>query len=224
MVFDYDAPHDYHFGMGALTKLRKAARLSQSQLAELVGTSQPQIQRLEKGTRGLSKDWATRIAPHLGAMPADLMFGDRTVALVGHVGAGSEAHYYADGDAGLGRAKMPPNGSESTVAVRVRGDSLGAPFDGWVIYYDNRRDPPTDDLLGELCVVGLPSGQVLVKKLMRGRVAGHYDLWPVVGAPQTDQLVEWAAKVTNMSPASEALVEEPQDSPSPVRRTKRSKK
>lgn len=224
MVFDYESPPVYHFGMGALTKLRKAAGLSQGQLANLVGTSQPQIQRLENGKRGLSRAWATRIAPFVGATPSDLMFGDRKVHLVGHVGAGSEAHFYADGDGNLGWAKMPSNGSESTVAVRVRGDSLGAPFDGWVIYYDERRDPPTDDLVGELCVVGLPSGQVLVKKLMRGRVAGHYDLWPVVGAPQTDQVVEWAALVINMIPASLALVEESQDSPAPVRRTKRGRK
>lgn len=152
------------------------------------------------------------------------MFGDRVVPLVGYVGAGSEAHFYADGDTQLGQAKMPPGGSERTVAVRVRGDSLGAPFDGWIIYYDTRRDPPTDDLLGQICVVGLPSGQVLVKQLMRGRLPGRYDLWSVNAAPRTDEAVEWAALVTAMLPPGLALIEESQVPSVVPKRERRSKK
>lgn len=202
----------YHFGMGILTTYRKRAGLSQSRLADLAGTSQPQIQRLEKGTRGLSRKWATKIAPHVKAIPEELMFGDRTVPIVGIVAAG-EAHYGAEGgDLHLGRARMPRGGTEETVAVEVRGDSIGVVFDGWLIYYDQRKEPPTDDMLGALCVVGLQSGQVLVKTLMRGRVAGHYDLFSGSGGfPLTDQLVVWAAKVAAIMPPWLAKVEESQD-------------
>jgi repressor LexA len=223
MVLDYDGRRPYHSGMRALTKYRKAARLSQAALAELAGTSQPQIKRLEAGERKLTKEWANKLAPHLNATPEDLIFGDRTVPLVGHVGAGSKAHYYADADGPFGRARVPPGGTESSVAVRVRGDSLGGPLDGWVIYYDDRRDPPTVDLLGHLCVVGLPSGQVLVKQLMRGRVPGRYDLWSVSGAPRTDEAVEWAARVTALLPPGVALVEESQ-LPEPSTKKKRGRK
>jgi transcriptional regulator with XRE-family HTH domain len=206
-----------------LAALRKRAGLSQGQLADRVGTSQPQIQRIEKGLRGLSREWALRIAPHLDAKPEELMFGDRTVPLVGHVGAGSEAHYYADSDGEIGRAKMPPGGSERTVSVRIKGDSLGAALDGWYVYYDDRRDPPTDDLLDKLCVVGLASGQVLIKRLMRGRIAGRYDLWSVNGAPQTDELVIWAAPVSSMMPPWAARVEESQET-LPVEQPKKRRK
>lgn len=205
------APRIYHFGMATLTKFRERAGLSQARLADLVGTSQPQIQRLEKGKRGLSRKWALRIAPHVGAVAEELMFGDRSVSLVGHVGAGSEAHFYAESDQPFGRAKMPPGGSESTVAVQVRGDSLGGPLEGWVIYYDERRDPPTSDLLNQLCVIGLPGGKVLVKKLMRGRTEGRFDLWSLNGSPIIDAQVEWAALVIAMVPASRALVEDSQE-------------
>lgn len=214
LVLDWGKAHLYHFGMGILTSYRKRAGLSQSKLAELAGTSQPQIQRLERGTRGLSKKWATKIAPHVRAIPEELMFGDQTVAIVGIVSAG-EAHFGSEtGDQNLGRARMPRGGTEVTVAVEVRGDSLGGAFDGWLIYYDERREPPTEDMLGTLCVVGMVSGQVLVKTLMRGRVAGHYDLFSGVGGmPMTDQLVAWAARVTAIMPPWLAKIEEYSDLP-----------
>jgi DNA-binding XRE family transcriptional regulator len=205
--------------MSPLTKFRKSAGLPQAELAKLAGTTQPTIQRLEKGLRGLSRKWAIRLAPHVGASPDDLMFGDRDVPLVGYVGAGSEAHFYSESQGDLGRAKMPPGGSEGTVAVQIRGDSLGAPFEGWIVYYSDLRDPPTDDLIDHLCIVELMSGQVLIKKIMRGRLPGHFDLWPVVGAPMTDQVLRWGAKVTAMMPpdyAKTEAVDEP-EAPLPVR-------
>lgn len=119
---------------------------------------------------------------------------------------------------------MPPGGSERTVAVRIKGDSLGAALDGWYVYYDDRRDPPTDDLLDKLCVVGLEGGQVLIKRLMHGRIAGRYDLWSVNGAPQTDQLVIWAAPVAAMLPPWAAHVEESQDQPAPEKPKRARKK
>lgn len=60
--------------MSMLRKLREKKRLSQQALAELARTSQPQIKRLEAGERKLSKEWAERLAPHLGVTPELLMF------------------------------------------------------------------------------------------------------------------------------------------------------
>lgn len=48
--------------------------MSQPQLAALANTSQPQIWRLENSERKLSKEWAERLAPHLGVRPVDLLF------------------------------------------------------------------------------------------------------------------------------------------------------
>lgn len=55
--------------------LREQKNMSQAELAELVGTSQPQIKRLESGERKLTKEWAERISPHLNAAPEVLLFG-----------------------------------------------------------------------------------------------------------------------------------------------------
>lgn len=209
--------------MGILTTYRKRAGLSQGRLADLAGTSQPQIQRLEKGTRGLTKKWATILAPHVRAIPEELMFGDRTVPIVGIVSAGV-AHYGAESDQNLGRARMPRGGTGETVAVEVRGDSLGGALDGWLIYYDERREPPTEDMLGSLCVVGLQSGQVMVKLLMRGRAPGQYDLFSGTGGlPLTDQPVAWAARVMAIMPPWLAKVEDLADQP-PLRLRRQSQR
>lgn len=58
-----------------IKELREKLKLSQSGLAEAVGTSQPQIKRLEAGERKLTKEWAERISPHLGVSPEALLFG-----------------------------------------------------------------------------------------------------------------------------------------------------
>ena len=66
---------DWNCEMNIIRKLREQCGLTQTELARLVRTSQPQINRLEGGERQLSKDWAEKLAPHLGVAPAELMFG-----------------------------------------------------------------------------------------------------------------------------------------------------
>jgi len=64
--------------MSMIRSLREARGLTQAQLAERAATSQPQIRRLEAGERQLTKDWAQRLAPHLGVTASRLMFGDES--------------------------------------------------------------------------------------------------------------------------------------------------
>lgn len=42
-------------------------------LAEMVGTTNQQISRLERGERKLTTEWLERIAPHLRCKPSDLL-------------------------------------------------------------------------------------------------------------------------------------------------------
>lgn len=55
--------------------LRDILGLSQQALADRAGISQPQVQRLEKSKRKLTKEWATKLAPHLHTTPEFLIFG-----------------------------------------------------------------------------------------------------------------------------------------------------
>lgn len=58
-----------------IKELREKLKISQADLAEAVGTSQPQIKRLEGGDRKLTKEWAERLSPHLGVAAEALLFG-----------------------------------------------------------------------------------------------------------------------------------------------------
>lgn len=121
------------------------------------------------------------------------------VRVVGYVGAGAAAHYYAVAQGDLDEVPAPEGATADTVAVEIRGNSLGELFDRWLVFYDQVRRPVTPDLIGRLCVVGLADERVLVKKLRRGR-DGLFDLFSNTEEPIRGVAVEWAARVLNMAP------------------------
>lgn len=63
----------YECGMNRIRELREAAGLTTQQLADRVGTSQPQITRLETGGRRLTLHWMQRLADALNVEPQDLI-------------------------------------------------------------------------------------------------------------------------------------------------------
>jgi transcriptional regulator with XRE-family HTH domain len=132
----------------------------------------------------------------------EINFAD-DVPLVGYVGAGAEAHYYAVSDENLDRVRAPDGATEHTKAVEIKGDSLGSLFNHWLVFFDDVRSPVTPDLIGRLCVVGLPDDRVLIKKLRRhGKGTDLYDLLSDEKreAPIEGVVVAWAARVRTMVP------------------------
>jgi hypothetical protein len=119
--------------------------------------------------------------------------------VVGYVGAGAEAHIYDVPQADLDEVEAPVGSNEATVAVELRGNSLGSFFNRWLVFYDDIRRPVTPDLIGELCVVGLEDGRVLIKLVQRGKAEGLYNLLSQTEPPIKDVAIEWAAKVLSMS-------------------------
>lgn len=187
---------------------RKAAGMSQGRLGELVGAVQTTVSSWERGRTEPTRDDVQRVASALGVSTAQLELnernsagGVRSVPLVGYVGAGAVAHYYAGGSGDLGETvDAPPGSTERTVAVEIRGDSLGPLFERWIIFYDELREPVTPDLYGRLCVVGLPDDRILVKKIKPAGLANHFHLLSNSEEPILDQEVLWAALVKSMTP------------------------
>jgi transcriptional regulator with XRE-family HTH domain len=190
--------------------LRKRAGLNQVQFATELDVSQSTISKWEKNKQEPEREALIKMSNYfrkdLHTLLVELgLDGDSPpttakVPVVGYVGAGSEAHFYADAQGPFDEIDMPSWGTELTVAVEIRGSSLGQILAGWVAYFDQRQDPPTDALIGRLCVVELEGGQVLVKVLQRGRIPGTFDLHSQTEAPLLDQDVVWAARVTGMTP------------------------
>lgn len=186
-----------------LDQIRRATGWNQSELADKLGVTQPTVSRWYGGSEPELKqrDGILLLAKKLGIIQSAGNISDMLVPIVGFVGAGGSI-VYSEGQGPFGEAQMPPkNGTESTVAVVVRGDSMAGQLeDGWTVYYDDRRSAPAQDLLGRLCVVGLRDGRVLIKKLLPGRQNGKYDLYSTNAAPMLDQQIDWAARVTWIAP------------------------
>ena len=198
-----------------IEKRLKAVGKSATAASKDAGLSEDAIRNMrravQKGDRqGISTRTVFALAPVLKTTAGWLLegIGDeeaeepvrRTVPLVGYVGAGAEAHFYGEGQGPLDQVDAPDGSTEHTKAVEIRGDSLGSFFDRWLVFYDDVRRPVTPDLFNKLCVVGLPNGQVLVKKLQRGSRRSRFHLIGQFGDPILDAEVEWAARVKNMVP------------------------
>lgn len=194
-----------------IKQARLAAGLSQAKLGELVGQAQTTISSWERGRTEPTRDDVARIAIACDLEPRNLEVEEefvndesrlprRSVPVVGYVGAGAAAHYYDSAQGPLDQVLAPKDATDSTVGAEVRGPSIGDFFDGWYIFYNDDRLPPTPDLIGELCVVGLPDGRILVKKLQASKAPGLYHLLSMTEPPILDQEVVWAAMVTEMRP------------------------
>ena len=123
--------------------------------------------------------------------------GKRLIPLVGYVGAGAEIYAIDDHPKGQGldEVESPWSGlPSSTVAVRVRGDSMTpAYYDGDLIFYDEQH---TDfiHLLGKECVVGLADGRKFIKQLRR-TPDGHWYLHSHNMDPIFGIQISWVGKV-----------------------------
>lgn len=173
---------------------------SQRGLARALGIADSAVHNLLKGTRRLQREEERIVRKYLGIAETD----ERMVPVVGFVGANAGEVYYGLGaDSPADMIPAVPNATAETVAVEIKGNSLGAAFDGGFAYYNDRREPVTPDLIGRNtpCVVGLDDGRVLIKILRRA--SGHrYDLLPGAGVGETihKAKVVWAARVTHVIP------------------------
>lgn len=166
----------------------------------------------ENGTRGLRPDTAEKYAKAFKVPAEWILYGKgkkngvapsplQTVPVVGYVGAADQAYFVDPGNLS-DDAPAPVGATAETVAVEIRGESLGDVFDRWLAFYDDVHRPVTQDQIGRLCVVGLKDGRILVKKIQRSK--GRHGLYHLISngntPPILDVEIEWAAKVINMVP------------------------
>lgn len=171
---------------------------TQTGLATAIGVKQPQISRMLAGDRKIKLTEIPRIAAYLGVPPPER--AQFTVPLVGYVGAGAAAHFFAEAQGPFADVTAPEGSTEDTVGVEIQGDSLGAFFDRWIVFYDDVRRPVTNDLIGKLCVVGLSDDRVLIKKLIKSNDKKRFHLISLTEEPILDVIVDWAARVKTMVP------------------------
>lgn len=198
-----------------LALARKEAGYSTARAAaDALGVKEPTYIGHENGQRGFRRDSADQYARKFHVALEWLLTGKgpkerkplrhdpaemRYVNLVGYVGAGATTNFFAN-EGPLDEVPAPAGSTDSTVAVEIRGDSLGSFFDRWLVFYDDVRRPVTSDLVNKLCVVGLDDGRILIKKIQRAKARGYFHLISQTEAPILDVTIDWAARVKNMVP------------------------
>ncbi len=187
---------------------RDAGYATPTEAARARGWNEITYRAHENGERGIRPAAAARYAKAFRVSAGWILTGEGRrdqvdqVPIVGLAGASVEGGVaYSETDGELGMADRPTNGSDKTVALEVRGDSLrGIAEDGWLIFYDEVRSPPTEDLIGLPCVVGLEDGRVLVKYLRPTGDPHVFHLLSTNAEPLFDQIVAWAARVIDIRP------------------------
>jgi transcriptional regulator with XRE-family HTH domain len=188
-----------------LKSARLAKGLSLAKLGRMAGTSPQQIDRLEKEDgskqgRKLTKEWAERLAPHLGVAPAYLIFGEKGVPLLGESGAGGVVTFYE-------YQGIPPKMVEGyegapaeSVAIKVKTGSM---FYGWLAYYDRISDLVTPNYIGQICVAWLDDGSAVLRQILPSQEAGRFTLLSMTEPPIYNATIVRVAKIRNMQPPSD---------------------
>lgn len=176
-----------------IARVIKKRGLKKIDLARVLGIEPSGVTALLKGGRLLKVDEVPKVRHFLRL---------DSVPLKGFASAGDRIEYYPLAEDELDRVDAPDNATENTVAIAIRGDSLGAAFNGWIAYYDHVERPITDALINQLCVLGLSDGSVQIKRVMPSRNKRFVHLVSNTGAQVSDvpkSLIEWAAKVIRMT-------------------------
>lgn len=167
------------------------------------------IQRAVKSgdRQGVSTATLTALAPVLhttlpwltdGVGLEDPSAEQKTAPVWGQAGAGGQVYGFQEGNQ-IDYISAPEGVVPGEGLIEITGNSLGPLFDRWYAVVDEVRHPPTTDLIGQLCVVGLADGSVYVKKLKKGR-GKKFTLESNFDPPIYDVEVKWATKVKNLVP------------------------
>lgn len=206
-----DQPHD------RLRKARLAAGLKgPSEAARRFGWSPNTYKSNENGNAPFSFSAAKEYAEAYGVRAEWLYDGvppmratspdERLVPILGKVGADPEYPLRMDqADETTDFAPIPPGGTVKSVALLVQGNSMPeVAEDGSLLYFEDQRTPPTEDMIGRVVVVETEDHEVLVKRLQRGSTKKLYNLESIYGPPKLDVRLRWAARIIATIPPHQA--------------------
>lgn len=141
------------------------------------------------------------------------MRADSQIPIIGRVGADPNGRIIRTaGQAANDTVPQPVGATSDSVAVEVDGHSMrGFADDGALVYFEDQSTPPTEDMIGEIVVVQVATGEdpsddedILIKRLQRGSRDGLFDLESINGPPMRDVRIRWAAEIIQITPPRQA--------------------
>ncbi|WP_176223170.1 S24/S26 family peptidase [Aurantimonas sp. 22II-16-19i] len=199
--------------LARVQKRLEVVGLSASAASKRAGLSKDAIRNMRRaiekeGREGVSTRTIAALAPVLQTTTGWLLSeegpedsNEDLIPIIGRAGAATDgAIAYADGQSHFGHVPRPRGSSANTVAIEIHGGSMGYLADGSIVLYSDRHALPLPDMIGQVIVVGLYDGQVLLKRLLRGSEPGLFDLESINGPTLSDRRVEWFSHVDFIIP------------------------
>jgi phage repressor protein C with HTH and peptisase S24 domain len=122
------------------------------------------------------------------------------VPVIGYVGAGDRQRIY-DVDAGfIEEVEAPGQMADDTIALEIRGNSLGPAFNGGYVFYSEQPHGDIAQVVGDLCVVRTSDGATYVKTVEPGATPETFTLISIQGEPIENVALEWAVPVLAVTP------------------------
>lgn len=183
--------------------------------ADAFGWHPQNVRDQEADRRGVSAEQAKTYARAYRVEPTWILYGGpnpkakvapSTVKIWGLVGANPEGRVLFSSGQDTGDAVLlSGGGSTDVIALEVKGHSMaGFADDGALIFFRERHSSLPKSFLGKVVVCQTRTGEVLVKRLLKGSRPGVYDLESIVGPTMEDVEIEWAALVTQIILPDEA--------------------
>lgn len=177
-----------------IKELRRAAGMTQQELADRIDADLSTAWRYEHGVADLFKDKAKEIARVLGLKsPEQLIYGPPPqVELLGDIGAGAQVFPLDSANEWLD----PPPGLAEGFALRVVGRSMMPVYRPNDILFVERRSHVSPDVIGQDCCVQVKDGPRLVKRVHSGHAKGFFRLYSYDTQDESDDVaLDWAAPV-----------------------------
>jgi hypothetical protein len=175
-----------------------------NELAKKAGVAESGVRKFLTTTGAtITHDTLKKLANAKG-IPLQSLLGSGKAKLVGKIGAGAVVQLFpGDADQGFAEEIDIPPGLDTqgeVEALEIEGDSMRPLKAGWRVFFAKGDFRPPAELIGQLCVVKLKSGVILLKEVSRGYEQGRFNLTSWNADPINDEEVVAATPVLSIVP------------------------
>ena len=146
-------------------------------------------------------DTVTKIAESFGVEEKTLFNfkNDVMITIIGKVVEGSLVVLnFIDSDKDS-LVVAPPYATKSTKALKLSSGVLGNQLKNWIVFYDDLERAEDLEILNQLCVVKIPSGETVVRRVERSE-GGQYALTLQGESTILSDHLDWARPIIGMMP------------------------
>lgn len=184
-----------------LRELRLQRGWTLARAAAEFGMSASGYHKVERSERKLHVDRVTKAAAIYSVSVSAITDQENTSKIVGEIGPTGVVVLY-DTKGGLVPAPNAPASKTQADALEVRGGAIpGLAEEHWLVFYDEKLDGLPEDRVGELCVVAVEGGDlILLGRIYFGKEAGLFDVVPPGQKPVRGVQIVWSAVVSWIKP------------------------